>query len=159
MSRIAPLPAPRDSAEYRAALREGEQTGIPDERMIEVLGRGDIGTGWIRIWQRVVSEGLLSHRLKELVRIRMSVLDQCGYCSSIRSKPAMADGLTEDIVMEMVDLDAAPSLTEQEIISHAKQALTGYKVPKHVYFRNELPKTNVGKIMRRALRDELIKQS
>jgi long-chain acyl-CoA synthetase len=52
-----------------------------------------------------------------------------------------------------------PSLTEQEIISHAKQALTGYKVPKHVYFRNELPKTNVGKILRRALRDELVKQS
>lgn len=52
-----------------------------------------------------------------------------------------------------------PSLTEQEIISHAKQSLTGYKVPKHVYFRNELPKTNVGKILRRALRDELVKQS
>jgi long-chain acyl-CoA synthetase len=52
-----------------------------------------------------------------------------------------------------------PSLTEQEIIRHAKQSLTGYKVPKHVYFRNELPKTNVGKILRRALRDELIKQS
>jgi long-chain acyl-CoA synthetase len=53
----------------------------------------------------------------------------------------------------------APTLTEQEIIAHAKQSLTGYKVPKHVYFRNELPKTNVGKILRRALRDELIKQS
>ena len=33
--------------------------------------------------------------------------------------------------------------------------LTRYKVPKHVYFRTELPKTNVGKILRRALRDEL----
>jgi long-chain acyl-CoA synthetase len=33
--------------------------------------------------------------------------------------------------------------------------LTGYKVPRHVYFRSELPKSNVGKILRRALRDEL----
>jgi long-chain acyl-CoA synthetase len=33
--------------------------------------------------------------------------------------------------------------------------LTGYKVQRHVYFRTELPKTNVGKILRRALRDEL----
>jgi long-chain acyl-CoA synthetase len=49
----------------------------------------------------------------------------------------------------------SPSLTEHEVIEHAKRALTGYKVPKHVYFRNELPKTNVGKILRRALRDEL----
>jgi long-chain acyl-CoA synthetase len=52
-----------------------------------------------------------------------------------------------------------PTLTEKDIIAHAKQSLTGYKVPKHVYFRNELPKTNVGKILRRALRDEVVRQS
>jgi long-chain acyl-CoA synthetase len=33
--------------------------------------------------------------------------------------------------------------------------LTGYKIPKFIYFRDELPKTNVGKILRRSLRDEL----
>jgi len=48
-----------------------------------------------------------------------------------------------------------PSLTEQQVIDHCRTELTGYKVPKHVYFRDELPKTNVGKILRRALRDEL----
>jgi long-chain acyl-CoA synthetase len=52
-----------------------------------------------------------------------------------------------------------PSLTEQSVIDHARQQLTGYKVPRHVYFRSELPKTNVGKILRRALRDELPKAS
>lgn len=46
-----------------------------------------------------------------------------------------------------------PSLTEQEVINHAKTQLTNYKVPKSVAFRDELPKTNVGKILRRALRD------
>ena len=45
-----------------------------------------------------------------------------------------------------------PSLTEQEVIAHCKQHLTGYKVPKLVEFRTELPKTNVGKILRRELR-------
>ena len=50
-----------------------------------------------------------------------------------------------------------PNLTEKAIIEHCRGALTGYKVPKHVYFRDELPKTNVGKILRRALRDELPK--
>jgi long-chain acyl-CoA synthetase len=49
------------------------------------------------------------------------------------------------------------SLTEQAMIDHCRKALTGYKVPKHVYFRPELPKTNVGKILRRALREELPK--
>jgi long-chain acyl-CoA synthetase len=46
-------------------------------------------------------------------------------------------------------------LSEQDVIAHAKRSLTGYKVPRHVYLRTELPKTNVGKILRRALKDEL----
>lgn len=46
------------------------------------------------------------------------------------------------------------SLTEPEVISFAKKELTGYKVPKLVEFRDDLPKTNVGKILRRALRDD-----
>jgi len=48
-----------------------------------------------------------------------------------------------------------PQLTEQALIDFAREEMTGYKVPRHVYFRTELPKTNVGKILRRALRDEL----
>ncbi|MCC6413442.1 MAG: AMP-binding protein [Saprospiraceae bacterium] len=46
------------------------------------------------------------------------------------------------------------SLNEAEIIEHCRANLTGYKVPKQVEFRTELPKTNVGKILRRALREE-----
>jgi len=48
-----------------------------------------------------------------------------------------------------------PNLTEQQLIDYCRGELTGYKVPKHVYFRTELPKTNVGKILRRELRDSL----
>jgi long-chain acyl-CoA synthetase len=46
-----------------------------------------------------------------------------------------------------------PSLTKEEIIEHCKGLMTGYKVPKEVEFKDELPKTNVGKILRRKLRD------
>ena len=45
-----------------------------------------------------------------------------------------------------------PALTEQALIEHCRGVLTGYKVPKHVEFRDGLPKTNVGKILRRALK-------
>jgi long-chain acyl-CoA synthetase len=48
------------------------------------------------------------------------------------------------------------TLTEAALIEHCRQSLTGYKVPKHVYFKTELPKSNVGKILRRAVREELI---
>ncbi|MCL1073201.1 long-chain-fatty-acid--CoA ligase FadD [Shewanella dokdonensis] len=46
------------------------------------------------------------------------------------------------------------SLTKEALIQHCRQHLTGYKVPKLIEFRDELPKTNVGKILRRELRDE-----
>jgi long-chain acyl-CoA synthetase len=52
-----------------------------------------------------------------------------------------------------------PSLTKEMVITHAKTGLTGYKIPKQVEFRNELPKTNVGKILRRALRDQPAKSA
>jgi long-chain acyl-CoA synthetase len=51
------------------------------------------------------------------------------------------------------------SLTEKELIDHARENLTGYKVPKFVEFRDDLPKTNVGKILRRELRDEEAKKA
>jgi long-chain acyl-CoA synthetase len=47
-----------------------------------------------------------------------------------------------------------PQLTEQDVLEHCRKELTGYKRPKYVEFRADLPKTNVGKILRRALRDE-----
>ncbi|MCG9082247.1 long-chain-fatty-acid--CoA ligase [Laribacter hongkongensis] len=66
-------------------------------------------------------------------------------------------GLPDDKSGEVVKVFVVrkdPNLTERDIIEHCKANLTGYKVPKFVEFRNELPKTNVGKILRRALRDE-----
>jgi long-chain acyl-CoA synthetase len=52
-----------------------------------------------------------------------------------------------------------PSLTAEQVIAFCKKELTGYKVPRVIYFRDELPKTNVGKILRRELRDELRKMT
>lgn len=47
-----------------------------------------------------------------------------------------------------------PGLTEADLRRHCEEHLTAYKCPKHIEFRQELPKTNVGNILRRALRDE-----
>ena len=47
-----------------------------------------------------------------------------------------------------------PDVTEAELRKFMAEGLAGYKVPSHIEFRDELPKTNVGKILRRALRDE-----
>jgi len=50
-----------------------------------------------------------------------------------------------------------PALTERQVLDCCRQSLAGYKIPKHVYFRNDLPKSNVGKILRKALREEVSK--
>jgi len=49
-----------------------------------------------------------------------------------------------------------PKVTEQEIIDYCRKSLAGYKVPKHVYLRKELPKSNVGKILRKELREKAV---
>ena len=58
---------------------------------------------------------------------------------------------TEKVVAYVVKKDQL--LTEEKIILHCKESLTNYKVPKEVYFTEELPKSNVGKILRRKIKE------
>lgn len=55
--------------------------------------------------------------------------------------------------VKVVIVKKDPALTAEQVKAHAKQHMTGYKQPRYVEFRDELPKTNVGKILRRELRD------
>jgi long-chain acyl-CoA synthetase len=73
---------------------------------------------------------------------------------------AAAIGVPDEHSGEAVALYAvrkSPGLTEAQLRDYLKTRLTGYKMPKRIEFRSELPKTNVGKILRRALRDEVTK--
>ncbi|WP_448566194.1 long-chain-fatty-acid--CoA ligase FadD [Thalassotalea ganghwensis] len=68
---------------------------------------------------------------------------------------AAAIGVPSDATGEVVKLFVVakePKPSKEEIIAHCRQGLTNYKVPKDIEFRDELPKTNVGKILRRELR-------
>ncbi|GAB7204074.1 hypothetical protein OS21_05630 [Dickeya oryzae] len=70
---------------------------------------------------------------------------------------AAAVGVTSETSGEAVKVFVVcrdPSLTVEELISHCRRNLTGYKVPRLFEFRSELPKSNVGKILRRELRNE-----
>ena len=55
--------------------------------------------------------------------------------------------------IKLVVVRKDPTLTAEAVIAHCRAHLTGYKIPRKVEFRTELPKSNVGKILRRALRD------
>ncbi|QDH81573.1 AMP-binding protein [Echinicola soli] len=64
---------------------------------------------------------------------------------------------TEKVIAYVVAND--PSVTSEEIIKHCRESLTNYKVPKEIYFVDELPKSNVGKILRRIIKEDHIKKS
>ncbi|MDA0274803.1 MAG: long-chain-fatty-acid--CoA ligase [Proteobacteria bacterium] len=87
------------------------------------------------------------------------------YPNELEGVVAMMPGVLEVAVIGVADEHSGEvpkvfivkkdsALTVQMVLDHCKEQLTGYKRPKHVEFRTELPKTNVGKILRRALRDE-----
>ena len=68
---------------------------------------------------------------------------------------AAAIGIPHEVCGEVVKIFVVrkdPNLTEKDLIAHCRENLTNYKVPKIVEFRDDLPKTNVGKILRRELR-------
>lgn len=85
------------------------------------------------------------------------------YPNEVEQVIGMLSGVVEVGVIGVVDQEGGervkacivkrdPNLTEEQVIAHCREHLTAYKVPKLVQFYDELPKTNVGKILRRALR-------
>ncbi len=116
---------------------------------------GDIGImspdGYTKIVDRKKDMILVSgfnvypNEVEEVIASHPGVLE----CAVIGVPDAKS---TEAVKAFVVKKD--PNLTAQDVIKFAATELTGYKVPKHVEFRTDLPKTNVGKILRRELRDE-----
>jgi len=56
--------------------------------------------------------------------------------------------------VKLVVVKKDPAVTKEDLIAYCRKNLTGYKIPAFVEFRDELPKTPVGKILRRELRDK-----
>jgi len=116
---------------------------------------GDIGVmdekGFVRIVDRKKDMILVSgfnvypNELEQVVAMHPGVLE----CAVI-GVPDEHSGEVPKVFVVKKD----PQLTEQDVLEHCKKELTGYKRPKYVEFRADLPKTNVGKILRRALREE-----
>jgi long-chain acyl-CoA synthetase len=116
---------------------------------------GDIGImderGYIRIVDRKKDMILVSgfnvypNEIEEVVAAHAGVLE-CA-CVGVHDENA-----GEAVKLFVVRKD--PTLTVEQLMAYCKQQFTGYKKPKYIEFRNELPKSNVGKILRRELRDE-----
>ena len=132
-----------------------------DDETAKVIGpdgflyTGDVGVmdekGFVRIVDRKKDMILVSgfnvypNEIEQVVAMHPGVLEVAAI-----GVPDAHSGEVPKVFIVKKD----PALTEEDVLSHCKEQLTGYKRPKYVEFRTELPKTNVGKILRRALRDE-----
>jgi long-chain acyl-CoA synthetase len=119
---------------------------------------GDIGVmdanGQVRIVDRKKDMVLVSgfnvfpNEIEDVVASHAGVLE----CAVV-GVPDAATG--EAVVLFVARKD--PSLTEQALMKFCGEQLTGYKKPKYIIFQQELPKTNVGKVLRRELREVALK--
>lgn len=119
------------------------------------LRTGDIGVlgegGYIRIIDRkkdmmVVSGfNVYPNELENVISMCPGVLE----CAAV----GVADAKQGEAIKVYI-VRSDPALTEQQVLRYCSEHLTGYKRPRFIEFRNELPKTNVGKILRRALREQ-----
>ena len=118
------------------------------------LRTGDVGyvdeRGYVRIVDRKKDMILVSgfnvypNEIEDVVALHPGVLEVAAV-----GVPDERSGEVVKIVVVRKD----PALSAEALIDHCRQHLTGYKVPRRIEFRTELPKSNVGKILRRLLRD------
>jgi long-chain acyl-CoA synthetase len=118
------------------------------------LATGDMGLitpeGHLKIVDRVKDMILVSgfnvypNEIEDVVVMHPGVLEACAI--------GVADENTGEAVKLFV-VRKDPALTTESLIRHCRENLTGYKVPRHVEFRDSLPKSPVGKILRRELRE------
>jgi long-chain acyl-CoA synthetase len=134
--------------------RPDETAKVIDDR--GWLATGDVGVmderGFVRIVDRKKDMILVSgfnvypNEIEAVVAMHPGVLE----CAAIGA-PDEKSG--EAVKLFVVKKDS--SLTEAALLEHCRAHLTGYKCPREVEFRDELPKSNVGKILRRELREEM----
>lgn len=176
--RLGTIGMPLPSTEMRAVDDAGNALGIGEVGELQIKGpqvmkgyynrpdataevikdgwmcTGDIGMmdedGYFKIVDRKKDMILVSgfnvypNEIEDVLALHPKVLES----AAVGVKDAKSGELVKVFIVKK---DA--SLTEDEVLEHCRENLTGYKVPKFIEFRKELPKTNVGKILRRELRD------
>lgn len=134
-------PAATDEVLKNGWLRSGDIVTVDHEGFLRIVDRKKdmILVSGFNVYPNEIEDVLMQHaKVREVAAI----------------------GVPSDLSGEAVKVCVVKkddSLTKDELIEHCRRLLTGYKVPKIVEFRDELPKSNVGKILRRELRDEAIR--
>jgi long-chain acyl-CoA synthetase len=164
------------------SIRDDYGAEVPQGQIGEICIRGpQVMKGY---WQRPDETDLVFHADRFLRTGDMGYVDKKGfvflvdrkkdmilvsgfnvYPNEVEEAVAMHPGVRDVAAIGVADEHSGeavkifvvrkdPAVTERMLIEHCRGLLTGYKIPKHVEFRDDLPRTNVGKILRRALKEE-----
>ena len=114
MPRLRYIDENEKTAHTRDLIESAKRTGAPDPRVVSLMTRNPLGIAWVEYWNKLLYQGVLPHKLKEMCRIKISVAHQCGYCSTVRSNVAKAEGLTENMINDLFDYSASAQFSERE---------------------------------------------
>jgi AhpD family alkylhydroperoxidase len=139
MPRLRYIEESEKTPHTRELIESAKRTGAPDPRVVSIMTRSQVGTGWVEYWNKVLYQGVLPHKLKEMCRIKISVAHQCGYCSTVRSNVAKAEGLTEEIINNLFTYETSKHFTPREkaALRYADLFKQGeYAIDKHEVYQD-----------------------
>jgi len=134
--------APEETAKVFASdgfLRSGDVATIDEEGFVRIVDRK-------KDLIKVSGFNVYPNEIEDVVALHEGVLE----VGAIGVPDANSGEAVKVIIVKR-----RPDLTAEELIAHCRKHLTGYKIPRHVEFRATLPKTSIGKILRRSLRPQL----
>src|ERR1700746_642156 len=114
MPRLRYIQESEHTLHTRELVESAKRTGAPDPRVVSIMSRSDLGIAWVEYWNKLLYQGVLPHKLKEMCRIKISVAHQCGYCSTVRSNIAKAEGLTEVVINDLYSYETSKYFTPRE---------------------------------------------
>ena len=112
--RIRPISKEEATGTQRLLIESAEHNGAPDPLCAQIYVRSEAGRNWLRHWNELLNGGILPVPLKEICRVLISMKHGCGYCSTVRSRIAYENGLTEEKLMATMDFESSPMFTERE---------------------------------------------
>ena len=114
MPRLRYIEEREQTPHTRELIESARRTGAPDPRVVSLMTRSPLGIAWVEYWNKLLYRGVLPHKLKEMCRIKISVAHQCGYCSTVRSNVAKAEGLTESMINDLFDYTGSQKFSPRE---------------------------------------------
>lgn len=112
--RLKPLAKEDANGTQRLLMESCEHNGAPDPLCASIYVRTEAGRNWLRGWNELLNGGILPVPMKEMCRVLISMKHFCGYCSTVRSRVAQDQGLTEEKLMAMENFETSDLFDERE---------------------------------------------